>query len=325
MDDGTGMTITERIDAVTGIEASHRTEAPPAPRSVKIELTARCNLACSFCARSMMLRRQTDMDRSFYERLAIEMRSAGVEELGLFYLGESFLLPWLPEAISFAKDVANYPYVFLTTNGTLATPPKVDACLRAGLDSLKFSFNYTDAIQFENIARVKGSLFNDIEVNLRTASALRDQVYRETGHRCGLYASYIEYDGEQGRRMARSIERIAPLVDEVYALPLYNQASLVTEQEVDQGWKPTAGNRGRVGALREPLPCWSVFTEGHVTWDGKLSACCFDHDGRFHMGDLNTAEFMECWQSDRFRALRSAHLRRDVRGTPCETCIVGSY
>jgi hypothetical protein len=315
------MTITERIDAVTGIPPSYRTATPPAPRSVKIELTARCNLACSFCARSMMLRRQTDMDRALYERLAVEMREAGVEELGLFYLGESFLLPWLPEAVGFAKTVAGYPYVFLTTNGTVATPIRVDACIRAGLDSLKFSLNYADAGQFEEIARVKGRLFQDIESNMRAARTIRDRVEHETGHRCGLYASYIEYDGDQGRRMAETIERIAPLVDEVYALPLYSQASLVTDDEVGRGWTPTAGNRGRAGALREPLPCWSVFTEGHVTWDGRLSACCFDHDGRFHMGDLTAASFLECWQSPAFRALREAHLRRDVRGTACETCV----
>lgn len=315
------MTITARIDAVTGIPGSHRTATPPAPRSVKIELTARCNLACTFCARSMMLRRQTDMDRGLYERLAVEMRQAGVEELGLFYLGESFLLPWLPEAVDFAKNVACYPYVFLTTNGTLATPPRVDACLRAGLDSLKFSLNYADAGQFESVARVKGRLFDDIETNLRAASAIRDQVYRETGHRCGLYASYIEYDGDQGRRMTETVERIAPLVDEVYALPLYSQASLVTDEEAGCGWKPTPGNRGRVGALRDPLPCWSVFTEGHVTWDGRLSACCFDHDGRFHMGDLTVEPFLACWHSERFRTLRAAHLCRDVRGTACESCV----
>lgn len=315
------MTITQRIDAITGIPASHRMPAPPAPRSVKIELTARCNLACSFCARSMMLRRQTDMDRGLYERLAVEMREAGVEELGLFYLGESFLLPWLPEAVDFAKNVACYPYVFLTTNGTLATPPRVDACMRAGLDSLKFSFNYADAEQFAGIARVKERLFDSIETNLRAARTIRDQVYRETGHHCGLYASYIEYDGEQGRRMTETVERIAPLVDEVYALPLYNQASLVAGEEAERGWKPIAGNRGRAGAMRDPLPCWSVFTEGHVTWDGRLSACCFDHDGRFEMGDLTTSSFLDCWRSPRFMALRAAHLRCDVAGTACETCV----
>jgi radical SAM protein with 4Fe4S-binding SPASM domain len=65
-----------------------------------------------------------------------------------------------------------------------------------------------------------------------------------------------------------------------------------------------------------------LFTEGHVTWDGKLSACCFDHDGRFHMGDLTKQAFMEAWHSPAFQALREAHLRRNVKGTVCEKCVI---
>ena len=38
------------------------------------------------------------MDCDLYERLAIEMREAGVEELGLSYPGKSFMLKWLPKA-----------------------------------------------------------------------------------------------------------------------------------------------------------------------------------------------------------------------------------
>ena len=74
-------------------------------------------------------------------------------------------------------------------------------------------------------------------------------------------------------------------------------------------------------ALREPLPCWSAFTEGHVTADGYLSACCFDADGRWRMGDLKRQSFMEAWNSPEFIALRRAHLRKDVAGTPCEECV----
>ena len=81
-----------------------------------------------------------------------------------------------------------------------------------------------------------------------------------------------------------------------------------------------AGNPGRVGALREPVPCWSLFTEARVTYDGHLSACCFDHDGRFRMGNLHEMSFMEAWQSHPFQQLRMAHLSRDVTGTACEKC-----
>jgi len=79
--------------------------------------------------------------------------------------------------------------------------------------------------------------------------------------------------------------------------------------------------RARLDAMREPLPCWSAFTEGHVTADGYLSACCFDADGRWRMGDLKRQSFMEAWNSPEFIALRRAHLKRDVTGTPCEECV----
>jgi hypothetical protein len=87
------------------------------------------------------------------------------------------------------------------------------------------------------------------------------------------------------------------------------------------GYRPTAGNQGRVGALREPLPCWSAFTEGHVRADGGLSACCFDAGGQWQMADLTQQSFMDAWNSAAFVALREAHLRRDVTGTICENCV----
>jgi radical SAM protein with 4Fe4S-binding SPASM domain len=310
------MTITERIDAITHIEPARAASRAPVPRSVKIELTARCNFNCAFCARGMRLRDQRDMERGTFERLLREMRVAGVEEIGLFYLGESFMIPWLPEAIAFAKQECGYPYVFLTTNGSLATPARVEACMKAGLDSLKFSYNYADIEQFVSVTRVKGSYFNKMKEHIIAAHRVREA----GGYSCGLYASYIEYDGEQRSRMHAALDEIRPYVDEVYALPLYSQADLVSSEETERGWSSVAGNRGRAAALRDPLPCWSIFTEGHVTWDGKLSACCFDHDGRFHMGDLMEESFEAAWNSPKFQALRRAHLARDVRGTVCESC-----
>lgn len=315
------MGITSRIDAITAIPPDYQTTTPPCPKSVKIELTARCNFACSYCARSYRLRQQQDMDQALFKRLLREMRDAGVEEIGLFYLGESFMCQWLEDAIRYAKQDCGYPYVFLTTNGSLATPARLETCFRNGLDSLKFSVNYADVNQFQEIANVKPKLYRHMMTNLKMAKIIRDQVEHQTGHHCGLYASYIEYDGEQGQRMQEAIEQIMPYMDEIYALPLYNQANLVTDKEQQAGWTPTAGNRGRSGALRNPLPCWACFTEGHITWDGKLSACCFDHDGRFHMGDLTTQTFIEAWGSSEFQALRSAHLAKDVTGTVCEQCV----
>jgi len=306
--------ITQRIDAITQIPQPYRRVKPPIPRSAKIELTARCDLSCFFCASAARLRKKADMNRDFYQRVVREMREAGVEELGVFYLGESMLCPWLPEAIRYAKQECGFPYVFLTTNGRLSTRERVRDCMQAGLDSLKFSFNNADAQQFHEVTGVRNSDFYRVMENIKTARQVRD----EGQYDCGLYASSIQYDGEQLVRMQRAVDEIRPYVDEHYWLPLYGQAGLTSGA---RGTTPLAGNPGRIGALRPPLPCWAVFTEAHITYDGHLSACCFDHDGRFHMGDLNQLSFREAWHSSPFQSLRSANLQQDVRGTPCEQCI----
>lgn len=306
--------ITTRIDNITELKAAWRRVDPPAPKSVKIELTARCDFQCFFCATKDRLRGKGDIDFEFYQRILLEMREAGVEEIGLFYLGESFLYPRLEEAVAFAKQIAGYPYVFLTTNGRRATPDRVKVLMEAGLDSLKFSFNSIDAKDFTRVTGVKGSEWEIVIENIKGARRVRD----EGGYACGIYASSIERKGEEKLAMEKAADLIIPYVDEHYYLPLYGQAGLTAGAH---GTIPVAGNPGRLEAMRAPLPCWSLFTEGHITYDGRLSACCFDHDGRFHMGDLLTTPFMEAWHSEPFRVLREANLKKDVRNTACEKCV----
>lgn len=309
------MSITERIDSITKIPSAYLTELPPAPRAAKIELTSRCDYACTFCATSRSDRPKHDIDRGDFERIVFEMYDAGVRELGLFYLGESFLVPWLPDAIAFAKSVG-YGHIFLTTNGSASTPERIRQCMAAGLTSLKFSLNYSDEEQFRAIAKVKASFYHLARAHIVAARAVRDA----GNYPCGLYGSYIQYDGEQDEKMAERLAESRLYLDEVYALPLYTQANQIAGRD---DWKWTAGNMGRVGALRDPLPCWSVFTEAHITADLQLSACCFDHDGRFAMGDLKSHTFMDCWNSQKFQDLRASHLGKSVLGTVCETCAAG--
>ena len=308
--------ITERIDAITGIDGHRRVAAPPCPKSCKIELTARCNFKCSFCATADTLRLKGDMDWDFYLKLLKDLRRSGVEEIGVFYLGESFILDWLPDAIQAAKD-EGFPYVFITTNGSLANTERITACMEASLNSIKFSLNYADERQFSDIAGVKGSIYRDIIDNIKTTVIVRDA----GNYDCGVYASYINYDGEQGERMKKVVAEVEPLLDQVYSLPLYSQADLVSVAENERGWAIKGGNPGRFDNMREPVPCWSLFTEARVTHDGHLSACCFDHDGRFHMGDLKTTPFMEAWHSEKFQKLRAAHLSGDVSDTVCKACV----
>lgn len=310
------MKISERIDGITGIAPAYRGTTIPAPKSVKIELTAACNYACKFCVQSVQKGSGT-MDRALFSRLIREMRAAGVEELGLFYIGESFLCSWLPEAIKEAKEVG-FPYVFLTTNGSAATPKKVEECMKAGLDSLKFSLNFTGPAQLADVAQVSARFFEQAITHLIAARQIRDQ----GGYKCGVYASSIAFDGEQGQRMREVVERIKPYVDEHYWLPLYGMSGAA----IAAGLKPRPGNPGRLDQMRDPIPCWATFTEGHINQDGTMSACCFGPGTKreFVMADLTEVDFMTGWNSLAYQKLRAAHLSGDVTGTVCEGCAAGS-
>ena len=308
--------IISRIDAITGIESKYMHTILPAPRSVKIELTAICDLKCFFCATSKRLREKNHMDYEFFKKIAKDMRDSGVEELGMFYLGESMLYPKLPEAILHAKQDLKFPYIFLTTNGVKANKALVYKVASNGLDSLKFSLNSANRQEFIDVTQVDA--FDIVVQNIKDARISIDRAYEKTGHKCGLYASSIKYDGEQSQKMQQLIDEIKPYVDEHYFLPLYGQAGLTAGEK---GTKPVSGNTGRADNPRSSLPCWSVFTEGHVTWDGKLSACCFDHNDAFTMADLNKVRFMEGWNSIPFQQLREHHLAEMIDETACKKCI----
>ena len=310
------MSITSRIDAITALPLAYRNAYIPAPKSCKIEVTSFCNFHCSFCSRTMREETESAMDRSLYSRLIRELRAAGVEELGLFYIGESFTLSWLPEAIAEAKQVG-FPYVFLTTNGAAATPARIDQCMAAGLNSLKFSLNFADADQLAAVAKVDEKYWMKAINNLKEARRIRD--WNE--YHCGIYASSIAFTGEQGEKMRELVEHIKPFVDDHYWLPLYGMGGASKAA----GWKPQPGNPGRLDNMREPLPCWAVFTEAHITVDGLLAACCFGTgiEGDLIMADLNKVDFMTGWNSYEFRELRKAHLSRDVSGTACAECAAG--
>lgn len=313
------MGITERIDNTTRISDAYRKEVCPPPTSVKVELTASCNLKCTFCATPMSLREKGHMDFNLFKSLAQEIRDLGIEELGLFYLGESLLYPHIVEAVEFAKREVGFPYVFLTTNGVLANRGLVARLFYAGLDSLKFSLNWGSGEQMREITKVDA--FDRVVKNIQAARTERDTVWDQTGHKCGLYASSIKYDGEQGRRMEAVLDRLRPYLDEHYYLPLFDQHTLVEGNLSERGLQAIGGNVGRVDGEVNPVPCWALFKAGHVTFDGVLTGCCFSHTPEFDFGDLKETPFMQAWNSSEARAFRRAHLSGDVRGTPCEGCV----
>jgi pyruvate-formate lyase-activating enzyme len=324
-------TIVDKVDAVTKIGKDRIAVggAQPPPKSVKIEITARCNLRCQYCSlRTRKRQPKKDMSLDFFKAITRDMKDAGVEEIGMFYIGESFMAPeLLADGIRWCKKELGFDWVFLTANATMANPGAVRAVMKAGLDSLKWSANFTSKEQFKKITGASGKMFDRAMSNIRFAKTIRDS----SGYNTLVSASSILSEGISGNGTVQFLdEYIYPYVDKHYFLPMY-QMGMKKSRTKDIG-NATPGNMGRIDEKtkkpnRNPLPCWAVFTEGHVRVDGGLSACCFGSDARFDMGVLDGSNFMEQWNSKRFIALREAHIRTIAEGpmalakTPCRVCV----
>jgi len=325
--------ITQKIDAVTKI-GDLRIQmggVQPSPKSVKIELTARCNLRCKYCAVRTRKKQPTkDMDFWLFQRITEDMRVSGVEEIGLFYLGEPFMAKdLLVKCCEWVKKELEFPYVFLTSNAVNADSQTVAKLINAGLDSLKWSVNGASYEQWHEITGGTETMFAQALANIKNAHEVR----KYNDNSIMISASSILYEGDQKKKMKEFLNNsIRPYVDKHYWLPLYQMSMYKNKLEKELGFTPTAGNMGRIDEEtmkpnRLPLPCWSVFTEGHVRVDGGLSACCFGADERFDMGLLDGTNFMRQWNSPKFQIIREAQLdvktkgQDALKGTICEVCV----
>lgn len=311
--------ITERVDNITHIPPEFLKPVVPIPKTVKIELTNNCDLKCKFCACSIKDRQTGNMGWETFQKLTFDLKTINIQEIGLFYLGESFLYTidgqWkLADAVYHTKKILNFPRVFLTTNGVTASKDKVKQLIENGLDSLKFSFNFNNGKQSKEITGK--SVYTKIVKNIKDARLVRDQVYNETGHRCELYASSVLYNDIQESKMKDAITDIIDCVDAHYWIPLCNQGGKHTEITTK-----IKGNRGLSTNFVNPLPCWSVFTGAHITYDGNVTVCCFDHDNKFSVGNITNEKFMDIWNGVKIQELRKAHLAGNVKHTVCNKCI----
>jgi radical SAM protein with 4Fe4S-binding SPASM domain len=69
-------------------------------------------------------------------------------------------------------------------------------------------------------------------------------------------------------------------------------------------------------------PCKHALTSVSILWNGDVSLCPFDFQGKMILGNVNEQNLMEIWHSDKARAIRHAHLSQNLPELPaiCAGC-----
>lgn len=281
---------------------------------LRLELSNICNHKCLFCPNHLHSRKPCSMDKKLAFRLIYECSQLGVKKLGLFMNGEPFVTSDIHEYIEFAKD-KGIEYVYITTNGSLATIDKVSKCIDAGLDSIKFSINAGNS---ESYKLVHGKdEYEKVVNNLVDCYEYRKKVNSSIN----IYSSFIVTKYSQND-IAEHKKNIEKYVDE---LVFFEAASFAGQMEdTIKELKPTEKWQLEGMEIHAPIitaPCLLLWNSINVTAEGYLTLCCSEAMGYNMLIDISELSINEAWNSEQMKQMRERHIAGNLQNTLCGKCI----
>ncbi|MDR2043076.1 MAG: radical SAM protein [Clostridium sp.] len=299
------MNLEERV----ALKKANRTELyrlePPFPRTnFLMETSNACNHDCIFCAHRKMKRKVGFVKPELVKSVLEQAYALGTREVGFYATGEPFLVKELPAYIALAKQIG-YSYVYLTSNGALATPDRVRAVVDAGLDSIKFSINAPERRMYEFIHGHDD--FDRVLGNLKYLSEYR----KESPRRYKIFVTGILTRYTENMR-GKWFEVFGQFADEIVFKYVYNQGGYMPEIETLLKCESDTEEYRR---------CNLPFDAISVTYEGYLSVENADYENMLVVADLNKESLKDAWYGENMKKVRQAFLDDKMDGLICDGCV----
>ena len=299
------MDLQERVRLKKADRSELYTETPPFPTTnFLLELSNACNHACLFCAHQKMRRKVGKMAPEMVESALRQAYELGAREVGMYATGEPFIVPELADYVKLAKDIG-YTYVYLTSNGSLATPERIRAVVDAGVDSVKFSVNAPERKLYEFIHGRDD--FDQVMEHLKYLNQYRRESGRDFKiYLTGILTRYTEHTKDDYFKVFDG------LADQIVFKDVYNQGGYMPE--IDWQLKCTHDKE-------QTRRCNLPFDALCVTCEGYLSVENADFENMLIVADLNKVTLKEGWYGEKMKEVRRMFLEDCLEGTLCHGCV----
>jgi len=312
---------------------------PPALEELEhvyIELTVKCNLACSFCDNSM---------RNLYRDIPPERFREIVDQLkpgtriGLHGLGEPTLHKQLVELVAYAKQ--KRMYVYFNSNHTVTREDQMRGLVENELDELRISMSASSRETFNGYAG--RDLFDDLIARARRMVEIRGDrqkpllraifvLTNENYHELPLVtknAEDIGFDEVQVQALLDWGKDENAEDDKTAAESRYH-----TRMKEVRSTVATAVSQAKririvvpdflqkeIEQSREAGSCRWPFNAMWITSDGHVTPCCNLHDPRqISLGDAFKNRVADIWLSPEYEDFRAKYRADKVEA--CRSCPV---
>jgi len=270
------------------------------PFEIAIGITNRCNLDCIFCPRRSSNRLIGEISLSLLDSL-LEQVAPYVNVVDLSFDGEPFLHSHWADCVEAChrRDIR----AILQTNALLLDDSLAREILDVGVDSITFS---VDAATEDTYRLLKpGSDYERVIGNVEHFLSLA-QPHQNRPNITIQFVRGPDNRHEVGAFLQQWKDKGA---DFLRIKPMLNFGG-----SVDSGFR---------GGQKKP--CILLWTSLSIHWDGIVTLCCMDIEGRTDMGDAGKTPLREIADSEHFQAVRRLHVKGEYDKHPvCRNCDIPS-
>lgn len=253
------------------------------PSKINFESSTACNSNCVFCPRGEMTRPGGQMSDELFHKIIKDGKDMGVNQYSPFFMGEPFIFPKIWDWLDYMEK--ENVGVTLYTNGQYID---VDRIVKyKNITLLSFSVN---AATPETHAKVmRGPDFDVVKKNF-------DKAYANASF--PVRATFVITEGNSHE--VGKFKKMFP-------------------RKATTGFSNWTGDKHDVlERTGDRVPCWVLFHQMMILWDGRVVPCCSDYNGKQVLGDANKETLKEVW--DKSEWMREKHRKLEFDVPVCKNC-----
>lgn len=309
-----------------------------------IEMTNICNFDCNFCPIRRSTRKPGRMEIDLFRKIVDEVAETGIaKRIGFHVMGEPLLHPDIFSAIAYVAEKGLRST--LTTNGGPLVNSKLQDLIKSPLNSLAISLETNDAREHES--RRSGLDFTAYYGQVLEAIAeLREKsnTYMTIHLMNTLTKRFFTLDNDIGinRRERNLRKKIGILIgdirlaigrplslEEVTRATAKIRVNLPKHIEIDkqiQLYIQFFWDWGNAFTARKVHPakigcCGYAGRNAAVLYDGRVTLCCGDYDGKTALGRVQDSSLVELLESAMMRRVVGGFIRSRVVHSYCQRCL----
>lgn len=288
------------------------------PRVFMIEPTNICNGLCPLCPIGARIdkRRKGHFQHDDFIRLIDEIKDIA-KLIIMNFAGEPILNPHIGKLAAYAES--NGITTIIGTNGTL---DKSEELVDSGVSEILYSLDGATDESYRQYRTYRDGIgFDDVVANLRRLVARKTELGCE---KPAIILQFVVFKHNE-----HEIDDIMKLGKEIGVDGIDFRPACINDffgpplEELIDRFQPEGryeyACRPNERTLTKPPWCSFSFHETEILWNGDVTACCYDYDGNYVIGNVFTdGGFKKIWKSKKYRDMRKKIIQQELE--ICKKC-----